>query len=314
MKRLPMIALAIIAIAAQAALAVDSPDTAVINTLPWSNGALAARASQIDEVLGALLPPDGRFSNRGSTPGDAGLDARFKLDSGWRTPANAGLEYRSALVSADGELPADINAGDSEAAASLIYTPDDYWTFHGAVNTSANESPLQARLAGGNGRRESGGVIWQGNEWRSAAFTYAHMKFSDNNRRATARARWSERLVAGPVYSLEVTGAIYASRNSLADTPYFNPSSDFSPTLEVANEWVQWQRHNQSFRHRVVLAAGNYWQQGFGSGTVAGAYYEQQWDADDDMTFRYGLGYSLQPYDGRQTTHNYAYLSMNWRF
>jgi biofilm PGA synthesis protein PgaA len=140
------------------------------------------------------------------------------------------------------------------------------------------------------------------------------MQFSDGNRRDATQARWTERVIAGPVYKLEITGALYASRNSRTGAPYFNPSRDFSPTLEFANEWLQWRRYTRSFRHRVVVTVGDYRQQGFDTGALADARYEQQWAADDRLTLRYGIGRSRHPYDGAQTTRNYGYLSFNWRF
>jgi biofilm PGA synthesis protein PgaA len=199
-------------------------------------------------------------------------------------------------------------------AASLAFTPNDQWTFRGTADSSANETPLQARLAGINARRGSAEVIWQANESRSAALSYAQMNFTDGNRREAALARWTERVIVGPVYKLEVTAGLYASSNSLAGAPYFNPSRDFSPTLEFANEWLQWRRYTRAFRHRVVVAVGNYWQEGFGTGHAYGARYEQEWDADDRLTFRYGVGRSLHPYDGVQTPRNYGYFALNWRF
>jgi hypothetical protein len=207
-----------------------------------------------------------------------------------------------------------VNDDKTGVAGSLTFTPNDYWTFHGTVDTSANETPLQASLAGINARRASGEVIWQAHESRSAALSYAYMDFSDSNRRDITQARWTERVIAGPVYKLEITGALYASRNSLADVPYFNPSSDFSPTLEFANEWLQWRRYTRAFRHRLVASIGNYWQEGFGNWPVYGARYEQEWEADDRLTFRYGIGRSLHPYDGVQTARNYGYFYLNWRF
>jgi biofilm PGA synthesis protein PgaA len=116
------------------------------------------------------------------------------------------------------------------------------------------------------------------------------------------------------VYRLTLTGALYASRNSAAATPYFNPSRDFSPTLEFENEWLQWRRYTRAFRHRLVVSVGNYWQQAFGNGSVAGVRYEQEWEADDRVSVRYGIGRSRHPYDGVQTLRSYGYLHLNWRF
>jgi len=241
-------------------------------------------------------------------------EARFPGGTGRRNRVGGGLEYRSPLITASAELSHDLSGNDNGAAAALAYTPNDRWTFSGIVDSSSNETPLQASLAGINARLVSAEAVWQAHESRSAALYYAHMDFSDNNRRDITRARWTERVIAGPVYSLEVTGALYASGNSQAGAPYFNPSRDFSPTLELANEWLQWRRYTRSFRHRVVLTAGNYWQQGFGTGPVYGARYEQEWAADDRLTLRYGIGRSLHPYDGEKTARNYAVLSLNWRF
>ncbi len=242
-------------------------------------------------------------------------EARLPGGTGRRNRVGAGLEYRSPLITASGELSHDLSGNHNGVAAALAYTPNDLWTFSGTVDTSSNEAPLQANLAGINARLASGEVVWQANESRSAALYYAHMDFSDDNRRDMTQARWTERVIAGPVYTLEVTGALYASSNSQGGTtPYFNPSRDFSPTLELANEWLQWQRYTRSFRHRVVVTAGNYWQQGFGTGPVYGARYEQEWAADDRLTLRYGIGRSLHPYDGAKTARNYAVLSLNWRF
>jgi hypothetical protein len=225
-----------------------------------------------------------------------------------------GLEYRSPLVTATGEFAYGINDDVKAASATLALTPNDHWIFRGEYNTSANQTPLQASLAGIDAWRASGEAVWRANESRSAALSYAHLGFSDGNRRDWAQARWTERVIAGPVYALEITGALYASRNSVAGAPYFNPSADLSPTLEFANEWLQWRRYTREFRHRVVASIGSYWQQGFGTGLAYNARYEQEWDAADRLTFRYGIGRSRQPYDGVQTANTYAYFYLNWRF
>lgn len=240
--------------------------------------------------------------------------ARLSNGTARRERAGVGLEYRSPLIIASGELAQGVNGGDAGAAVSVAVTPDDHWTLRGTAATSANETPLQAHLAGIAARRIAVEAVWQAHESRSAALSHAQMRFGDGNRRDTTQARWTERVIAGPVYKLEVTGALYGSRNSLAGAPYFNPARDFSPTLELANEWLQWRRYTRAFRHRVVVAAGRYAQQGFATGTVTNLRYEQEWQADDRLTIRYGIGRSRHPYDGVQTLRNYGTVSLNWRF
>jgi biofilm PGA synthesis protein PgaA len=241
-------------------------------------------------------------------------EARYNNGVGQINRAGAGLEYRSPLWIASGELAHDLDDSHTGAAASVAYTPSDYWTFRGAYATRSNETPLQARLAGVNARLGSVEAVWRAHESRSASLSLAQMDFSDGNRRDSVLARWTERVVAGPVYQLEITGALYASNNSLAGAPYFNPSRDFSPTVEFANQWIQWRRYTREFRHRVVVGLGSYQQQGFGTGPVASIRYEQEWDADDRLALRYGIGRTQHPYDGVRTTRDFLYASLNWRF
>jgi biofilm PGA synthesis protein PgaA len=239
--------------------------------------------------------------------------AKFLDGIGRIERAGVGLEYRSPLVTVSGELIQG-NHDKTAAAVSLAITPDDYWTLRTEYETSSNQTPLQASLAGIDAHRVSGEIDWQANESRSAALSYDRMNFTDGNHRDTVQTHWTERVIAGPVYKLEVTGALYTSRNSLAGTPYFNPSRDFSPTLELTNEWLQWRHYTRDFRHRIIFSVGNYWQQSFSTGQVYDVHYEQEWNADDRLTLRYGIGRNDHPYDGVQTTSNYGYFYLNWKF
>jgi len=299
----------------------------------------AARLSQVNDMSELIV--DGDYGSSSDSVGPAGtkdyaleswlysspLDYNYRVFAhlydaaadfsngiGRRDRSGIGLEYRSTLFTATGELAHGINEGITAASATLAITPNDYWTFKGEYDTSANQTPLQASLAGIDARRASGEVEWRANESTSATLSYQQLDFSDGNRREIVDADLTDRLIAGPIYQLDVTGAVYTSRNSLIGAPYFNPSQDFSPTLELTNEWLQWRRYTRSFRHRLVVSAGSYWQQGYGTGPVYGARYEQEWDANDRLNFRYGIGRSLQPYDGVQTARNYAYFYLDWKF
>ena len=240
--------------------------------------------------------------------------ARFANGTARRERAGIGLEYRSPLIAATGEVSHGLNDSTTGAAFSLAFTPNDFWTLRGKVDSSANETPLQARLAGVSARRAAGEVAWRASESRAASVSVEHLDFTDGNRRDALQARWTERVISGPAYKLEITGGVYTSRNSLPVAPYFNPVRDFSPTLEFANEWLQWRRYTRAFRHRVVVAVGSYAQQGFATGPVSNLRYEQELDADDRIAIRYGIGRSVHPYDGVRTTRDYAYFALNWKF
>ena len=231
-----------------------------------------------------------------------------------RERAGVGLEYRSQRFVATGEVSHGLDGSKTGAAASIAYSPDNFWTFRGTLDSSSNATPLQARLIGVDARRALGEVTWRAHESRAASVAAEHFDFTDGNRRDTLQARWTERVISGPVYKLEITGSVYTSRNTLTTAPYFNPVRDFSPTLEFANEWLQWRRYARAFRHRLVVAVGSYAQQGFATGPVSNLRYEQEWDADDRLALRYGIGRSVHPYDGVKSTRDYAYVSLNWKF
>ncbi|HEY0269086.1 MAG TPA: poly-beta-1,6 N-acetyl-D-glucosamine export porin PgaA [Methyloradius sp.] len=278
-----------------------------------SNGGVSPRGTQDYELDAKLYssPFDYNYRVFGHL---FSAQAKFDTGTGRRERAGVGLEYRSPLVTATGELSQGIDDSKTAGAVTLALTPIDYWSFVGGYETSSNQTPLQATLAGIDAKRASVGAIWRANESRSAALGFENMDFSDGNQRNATSARWTERVIAGPVYKLEITAGLYTSNNSQDNRPYFNPSRDFSPTLEFANEWLQWRRYTRAFRHRLVATVGDYQQQSFGTSPLYNLRYEQEWDADDRLTVRYGIGHSQQPYDGVQTSRNYGYFYLDWWF
>lgn len=240
--------------------------------------------------------------------------ARFDAGTGRYDRAGLGLEYRSPRWVAEGELAHDINRRKPAASLAAAFSPDDFWTFNAIGESDSLETPLQARQAGVTAWRGGVGATWRAHESRRIGATYDHLRFSDGNGRDIVAARWTERVVAGPVYKLEVTGTVAASRNSNGNAVYFNPSRDRQADLEFANEWLQWRRYERAFRHRLIATVGHYWQESFGSSPVYGARYEQEWSADDRLVLRYGVGRTLHSYDAARTGRNYVYVALNWRF
>jgi len=228
--------------------------------------------------------------------------------------AGVGLEYRSPRYIISGELAHDINRQRPAATASFTYTPDDFWSLQAFAEADTLETPMQARLAGVTAWRAGGLATWRAHESRAISGGYQRLRFSDGNERDVVQARWTERVIAGPIYKMEITGMAAASRNSNTNAAYFNPRRDHEIGVEVANEWLQWRRYERAFRHRFVVSAANYHQENFGSGPAWGARYEQEWSADDRLVLRYGIGRTVHPYDGVRTARNFAYVSVNWRF
>ncbi|HEX4327518.1 MAG TPA: hypothetical protein VH105_11915, partial [Burkholderiales bacterium] len=238
----------------------------------------------------------------------------FDAGTGRYDRAGAGLEYRSTRYLASAEVTQDLNRDRTGLSLAGAYTPDDFWTLRAFAESSSTYTPVQARLFGVDAGRYGVGATWRGSESTSAGVTVYRLAFSDGNRRDVEQARVTQRVYAGPVYRLEVTGMVAASQASKTNVAYFNPGRDLESSVQLANEWLQWRRYERAFRHRVTLVAGSYWEQGFGSGSLYDARYEQEWSADDRLVLRYGIGRSIHPYDGVRSARNYAVVSVTWRF
>ena len=72
--------------------------------------------------------------------------------------------------------------------------------------------------------------------------------------------------------------------------------------------------YDYSFRQRLALTVGNYWQSGFGNGDTEAIEYHQRWELGRAISLRYGIGRSLRPYDGEREARNFATLTLLWRF
>jgi len=113
----------------------------------------------------------------------------------------------------------------------------------------------------------------------------------------------------------ETTLGADASRNSLeTSVNYFNPKSDRSLWLTAAVENLTWRNYDRSFRQRLALTGGNYWQENYPSGAIEAIEYGHRWEVDRDLSIRYGIGRTLRPYDGEREGRTFGNLVLLWRF
>ena len=141
------------------------------------------------------------------------------------------------------------------------------------------------------------------------------MDFTDGNRRRSVGASWVERWVSGPRWTFESTVGADASENSLGySVAYFNPPHDHSVWVDGALEHLTWRDYDHSFRQRLTLSLGTYWQSGFGSGKNEAIEYQHRWELDRNLWLRYAVGRRLRPYDGVQESRNFGTLTVRWQF
>lgn len=226
----------------------------------------------------------------------------------------AGAEWRAG----NWRATAEANAGEGEKVGtlgSLQWQPNDYWKLYGTAESVTNDIPLQAVRARLTAQRASLGADLRANESRKLALAATATDFSDGNRRRSASASWFERWMSGPRWTFESTLGADASENSLGySAVYFNPPRDRSVWLGGAFEYLTRRDYNQAFRQRLTFSLGNYWQSGFGNGSMKAIEYQHKWELGRDLWLRYGIGRSLRPYDGAQEPRNFATLTVLWRF
>ncbi len=241
--------------------------------------------------------------------------ATFPDGKGYRRRLGAGAEYRVRDLRVAAEL-SDGYDSDSDLGVSLAgaWSLDDHWRFEGAVDTSSNDIPLQARLADVRGNSVRAGVNWRAHESRSLGASLQTLDFSDGNRRNILTGSAFQRFVTGPVWKLDGAAALYTSRNSASNVNYFNPGEDYGLDLTLIGEQRLWRRYDRSFTHRLFLTLGDYRQQGFGSGEVGAIRYEHEWSLDNRLGLSYGAQRGFHPYDGVREYASYYNLSLNWKF
>jgi poly-beta-1,6 N-acetyl-D-glucosamine export porin PgaA len=216
-----------------------------------------------------------------------------------RNIAGAGAEYRGIDYTVEAgawQNWGTVSKGSVGVAATWL--PDDHWSLSADAGTFVLDTPLRALLYGitANGAGATVGYAWH--ESTSFSANVRGLDFTDGNQRRSVRAVFAQRIVDRPRFDVTLRPEVYASRNSLENAPYFNPSQDFAATLAVDVQHVIWREYERSFGQRVVASAGSYWQQGYGTGGIGGVLYEQAWRSDPRTEFRYGVEWNRRLYDG----------------
>jgi biofilm PGA synthesis protein PgaA len=179
-----------------------------------------------------------------------------------------------------------------------------------AFDTNVIDLPAAAMRDGIRARSLTLGSTWSMSESRQISGVLSRMEFSDGNDRNAIDLSWKERWYANVKYKLDTIMSYATSGNNLGGRDYFNPSRDRELSLSMKNEWLTWRRYQRSFKQRAIVTAGQYWQDGFATGTLADMHLEQEWSRDDVLGVQYGIGRSFHPYDGNRDYRSYFYLTV----
>ena len=227
----------------------------------------------------------------------------------------AGLEGRWPDVTL--ELVAWSNTGmlsRTGASANVLWQPDDHWTFDLDLQAFSSATPLRAVEAGVHANSADVSAIYAWDESRVASASITALDFSDGNRRLQGQADFAAAIIDAPHLDIVLRPALYASRNTLRDAPYFNPRRDASLTLALELTHILWREYERSLTQRLVANAGGYWQSDFGQGAIAEVSYTQTFRVEPRTEWNYGLQWSRRLYDG-DTEHSLtAFVQLNQRF
>lgn len=240
-------------------------------------------------------------------------EADFDEAAGTRRRIGIGADYRSPDWRISGEVNQDQTRLDNYGVSlDAAWTPDDHWQLDIGFESNSNNIPLQASAANIRMHSVELGIGYNHNESRNLSMSLGYSWLSDNNRRIEAGIKWQERWWSGSTYKLDTVVNVAGSDNSLVNADYFNPRSDFLIDAQMINEWTLWQKYQRSFKHRVVLGVGEYWQQGFASGMTNIVRYEQELNLDPFRTINYGVAYERHPYDGELNESTSVFLNLTW--
>ena len=193
------------------------------------------------------------------------------------------------------------------------WEPDDHWTLQASSEHVASETPLRAMVYGITANLLSLGGSYRWDERRALDASVRSMAFSDGNQRQESNASLTQQVLARPGLTINLGGSVYASQNSLADAPYFNPSSDSAVNLTAELTHRIWRSYEHSLEQRVVVGLGTYNQSGFGSFPTSSARYEQEYQESPFWSLRYGLEWARRAYDGVPEQSLRAYLAWEHR-
>jgi biofilm PGA synthesis protein PgaA len=227
----------------------------------------------------------------------------------------AGIEYRHRKLYGTAELTWNASGGEKIGTRlAATWFPDDVWSVPVELEVFSRDTPLRALKHGIHADAAGVGVAYRRDELQRWYTNVQFMDFSDDNFRYSVLAGVEQGLIVWPHYRLNGHLDLYTSGNSLTDTPYFNPRQDADLTLTLENDWLLYRHYRFSFRNRLAVSVGGYWQQDFGTEPTAAVRYEHVWEYSPRFFLLYGVSFARRTYDGDGENQLGCHLELNWRF
>lgn len=196
----------------------------------------------------------------------------------------------------------------------LEWRPRDQWTFGAGLQAFSAATPLRALEAGIRADAVVASATHAWSERTVVSMSLAALDFTDGNDRLEGTLDLGQVVLDRPGLELVLRPALYASRNTRRDAPYFNPASDTSVSLTADLQHRLWRRYERSLVQRLQATLGDYRQSGYGHEPVGRIEYEQAYRHDPRTEWQYGVACGWQAYDGETERSLSVFVRMDQRF
>lgn len=227
------------------------------------------------------------------------LDAEF--DTGDMNRFGIGILYHfTPQWLLDQELFTDLQSDDSGSRTQLHYFANDQLKFSGEFSSNTSDIPLRAKAQNIDARRLRFDADYHSLDYRWELYgAAAKYRFSDSNNRTSLYGSIGYGYLMKQKLEERVIVEISKSKNTLANTIYYNPASDRGVNLIHRTSYVydsRYDRHVDNFS----IFVGKYAEQNYETENVYGVQFEQQYDFDSFTSLSWNVAYASHIYDGQR--------------
>ncbi|PZX34716.1 Membrane protein [Cupriavidus phytorum] len=236
-----------------------------------------------------------------------------RVDYRW---ARAGAQWRVRDLTVEGELSLHGYGQGARQGGRIAadYDIDDRWRVGASAALRSTGTPLQALKHGIYADTVQAYARWRRSEASEWMLTVAPSRFSDGNDRLEAGVSGVQRFYTAPHLKADLLVDLWASRNSRADTPYYNPRSDLTVLPSVRLTHMLYRRYETVWEQQFLAGTGAYSQRGFGTGAILLVGYGQRFRTNDVFEVGATVTGTSRPYDGQRERELRIVFDMTYRF
>ena len=242
--------------------------------------------------------------------------ADFSEGTGQHRWQRVGVERRTRDMTLEAEVSNHSYGFGSKQGARVSIARDinDNWQYGGSLDYLSATTPIRALNADITANGGSGFIRWRANESREWKLSLSPSHFSDGNDRIETLLTGREGIYSSPGVQVDLGLEVSASRNSKADTVYFNPKSDFSVLPTVTVNHVLYHRYETQWSQQFQVGAGTYSQKDYSTGGVGLVGYGQRVRWNDVLEAGANLSLISRPYDGVRERDLRLLVDLTYRF